>query len=95
MNFNSLLDKQLIEICEHPLNPVEILILKGIWEGLTYSEIGQKKGYSSDYLTNVAAPKLYKKLSKLLDKNVNKKTCRTSLESYTAVCSQIEDNKGL
>jgi hypothetical protein len=88
MNFDyllNLLDKQLIEICECLLNPVEILLLKGIWEGLNYCEIGQKEGYSLGYLTNVAAPKLYKKLSKLIGKNVTKKTCRTSLESYVSL----------
>jgi hypothetical protein len=88
MTFNSLLnllDKQLIEICECTLNPVEILLLKGIWEEVTYSKIGQKEGYSPGYLTNVAAPKLYKKLSKLLGENVTKKTCRTSLESYVSL----------
>lgn len=88
MTFNSLLnllDKQLIEICECPLNPVEILLLKGIWQEVTYSKIGQKEGYSPGYLTNVAAPKLYKKLSKLLGENVTKKTCRTSLVSHVSL----------
>jgi hypothetical protein len=95
MTFNSLLnllDKQLLEICESSLNPVEVLLLKGIWEEVTYSEIGQKEGYSPSYLTNVAAPKLYKKLSKLLDENITKKTCRTLLESYVSL---IESNVSL
>ena len=85
ITFDSLLDivnQQLIETQDCPLNSVEILLLKGIWQDMTYSEIGQQKGYSPSYLTNVAAPKLYKKLSILLDKNVTKKSCRTLLESY-------------
>ncbi|MGK7947755.1 MAG: AAA-like domain-containing protein [Xenococcaceae cyanobacterium] len=80
MTFNSLLnllDRQLIKIHEAPLNTVEILIIKGIVENLTYGEIGQKEDYSTTYLTNVAAPKLYKKLSKLFGKNVTKKNCHS------------------
>jgi AAA-like domain len=78
----NLLDKQLIEICECSLNPVEILLLRGIWKNFNYHEIGQQEGYSSGYLTNVAAPKLYKKLSKLLGENVTKKNCRNLIETH-------------
>ncbi|MGK7950418.1 MAG: AAA-like domain-containing protein [Xenococcaceae cyanobacterium] len=84
MTFTSLLnslDRQLIEIDESPLNAVEKLLLKGIFSDLSYGEIGQQEDYSPTYLTNVAAPKLYKKLSKLLGKNVTKKTCRILIES--------------
>lgn len=84
MTFDSLLnllDKKLIELQECPLNAVESLLLKGILEDLSYSKIGQQEDYSPAYLTNVAAPKLYKKLSKLLGQNVNKKTCRILIES--------------
>ena len=84
MTFDSLLnllDKQFIEIDEYPLNAVERLLLKGILEDLSYGEIGHKEDYSSAYLTNVAAPKLYKKLSKLFGKNVTKKNCRLLIES--------------
>ncbi len=77
----NLLDKQLIEIEESPLNAVETLLLKGVLEDLSYSQIGRKQGYSSAYLTNVAAPKLYKKLAKLFGKPVTKKTCRLLIES--------------
>lgn len=80
-SFLNLLDKQLIEINESPLNAVEILLLKGILEDLSYGKISQKEDYSPTYLTNVAAPKLYKKLSKLFGKNITKKNCRILIES--------------
>ena len=92
MTFDSLLnllDKQLIEINECPLNVVESLLLKGILENLSYSKIGQQEDYSPAYLTNVAAPKLYKKLSKLLGKNVTKKNCRLLIESKLESKSSI------
>ena len=76
-----MLDKQLIDIDECPLNAVERLLLIGILEDLSYGEIGKQEDYSPAYLTNVAAPKLYKKLSKLFGKNVTKKNCRLLIES--------------
>ena len=78
----NLLARQLIEIQEYPLNAVEIIMLQGIWGNFNYTEIGQKEDYSPAYLSNVAAPKLYNKLSKLLGENVTKKNCRTLLKSY-------------
>ena len=89
MTFNSLLDQKLIEIDECPLNSVETLLLQGIREEVTYSKIGQQEDYSPEYLTNVAAPKLYKKLSKLLGENVTKKNCRKLIESHISL---IEGN---
>ena len=47
MIFNSLLNllnQRLIEIAESSLNPVETLLLRGIWEDATYTEIGQQGG---------------------------------------------------
>ena len=70
------------------LSSLEIILLKGISKDLTYSAIGKANDYSHDYLTNVAAPKLYKKLSKLLDQNVTKKNCRLLLESY--ICTTFD-----
>ena len=80
----NLLNKQLIEIHEGPLNAVEILLLKGILQDFSYGKIGQQEDYSPAYLTNVAAPKLYKKLSKLFGEKVTKKKSRTLLESYNS-----------
>ncbi|MDJ0681276.1 MAG: AAA-like domain-containing protein [Xenococcaceae cyanobacterium MO_167.B52] len=92
MTFDSLLnflDQQFIEIDESPLNAAERLLLKGILKDLSYTQISRKEGYSSAYLTNVAAPKLYKKLSKLFGKNVTKKNCRLLIESKIEVKSSI------
>ncbi|MEL6494990.1 MAG: AAA-like domain-containing protein [Cyanobacteria bacterium J06623_7] len=77
-----LLNKQLIATGLSSLSQVEILLLQGIWNNVTYSEIGQQQSYSPGYLTKVAAPKLYKKLSTLLGEDVSKKNCRLLLMSY-------------
>lgn len=77
-----LLNKQLVSIDTLSLTQVEILLLQGIWENITYAEIGQQESYSSGYLTKVAAPKLFTKLSKLFGKEVSKKNCLALLNSY-------------
>ena len=74
---DKLIDRQI-----HPLNSTEILILHGVWEYKTYNQIAMKAGYSPGYFTNVVAPELYQRLSKLLGQRVTKKNCRTLLETY-------------
>jgi len=87
MNFDSLLkilNHQLLTSQNRPLNYAEELILRGIWQYQTYSQIAEEGGYSSGYLTNVVASELFRKLSKLIGKDVTKKKCRERLESYVA-----------
>ena len=86
------LDRQLAEIDESLCNIVEVILLQGIWEDLSYGEIGSKGGYSSEYLANVAAPRLYRKLSKLINKKVTKKNCRSLVEAHL---SFVNSNKSL
>lgn len=67
-----------------PLNSVEMLLLKGIWQQQTYLQTAGEIGYSAGYLTNVVAPDLLHKLSDLLGRRVTKKNCRILLEAYTS-----------
>jgi hypothetical protein len=83
-----IIDRQLIKVQKCPLNFVEIIILEGIWQGLSYDEIGMQKDYSSGYLSKVAAPKLYGKLSALIGKSITKKNCCELLESYVSSLAQ-------
>ena len=71
-----------LKMYNRPLIPVEILLLKGIWQNKTYSEIATENNYSSDYLTNVAAPRLFKKLSKLVECRITKKSCCSIVTKY-------------
>lgn len=77
-----LLNRNLLKTQGHHLKETEIVMLRGIWEGQSYSQIAKDEGYSPHYLTNIVAPQLCKRLSKLLDKHVNKKNFRALLESY-------------
>ncbi len=85
MNLDCLLeivDRQLIDSQHRPLNSTEILILRGIWQYQTYNKIALEEGYSPGYFTNVVAPELYQRLSKVIGQRVTKKNCRVLLESY-------------
>ena len=85
MNVDSLLetiDRQLVDSQNRPLNSTEILILRGIWQYQTYTQIAMEAGYSPGYFTTVAAPELYQRLAKILGQRVTKKNCRRLLESH-------------
>ncbi|WP_019503667.1 hypothetical protein [Pleurocapsa sp. PCC 7319] len=76
------LDLLFFEMCDQSLGTAEVLILKGVWQNKTYSQIAIENNYSADYFTNVAAPKLFKKLSKLIKCRITKKNCRSLITKY-------------
>ncbi len=83
--FNILLEKlnhQLLENDQPCLSGTEVLILQGIWQDQTYSQIAKACGYSAGYFSNVVAPNLWRRLSTLFGKRVTKKNSRILLESY-------------
>ena len=87
MNLDRLLkiiNHQLIGSKNRPLNFTEILILKGVWQYRTYTQMAIEAGYSPGYFTNVVAPELYHRLSQLIGKRITKKNCQEILESYVA-----------
>ncbi|MDZ8082109.1 MAG: ATP-binding protein [Nostoc sp. DcaGUA01] len=61
-----------------PLNDTEIKLLKGSWQSLTYVEIDS---LSPGYLEKDVGPKLWKKLSQVLEVKVSKKTFRGIIEA--------------
>jgi hypothetical protein len=77
-----ILNRALLAIQDRPLNPVETLLLRGIWQLQTYNQIAQEVGYSPGYLTNVVAPELLRRLSHLTGQRLTKKNCRVLLELY-------------
>jgi hypothetical protein len=89
-----IINRQLIESKNRPLNSTEIIILRGIWQYKTYNQIAIEAGYSPGYFTNVAAPELYQRLSKIVAQRVTKKNCRILIEAYVAnPVSQINFEK--
>lgn len=84
------LDVLFLKTYNRPLSTVESLILKGVWQRKTYSEMAQESNYSSDYFSNVAAPKLLKQLSKLVKYRVTKKNCRLIVTKY--IMESLDNN---
>lgn len=85
MNLDRLLeiiDHQLTDNQDRPLNPTQVMILRGIWQYKTYNQMAMEADYSPGYFTTVVAPELYQRLSKLIGQRVTKKNCRLLLESY-------------
>lgn len=63
------------------LNKVQKVVLRGAWEGQDYKDIKADSGYDIEYLKDVGY-KLWKLLSRALDKKVLKKDVRFVLEQY-------------
>ncbi len=76
------LNKKLFKFQGHTLSNAEVVILKGIWKSQVYSQIAKENSYSSDYLSNVVAPELYKRLCELFGQRVTKKNCQVLIENY-------------
>ena len=61
------------------LTTVQEQIVRGTWEGLTYSRMAQQSGYDPDYLKFVGS-KLWQDLSQLLGQPVNKTNLRAVMQ---------------
>lgn len=60
------------------LTSVEEKCLAGCFDGLTYQEIGEKAGYSADYIKDVGAT-LWKELSGLVGQKVSKANFKAAI----------------
>lgn len=69
----------LVNKIERPLTQVEIALVYGAWENLTYDRIADRSGYTVNYLQRDIGPKFWKLLSEALDHKVNKTTLRAIL----------------
>ncbi|MEL7359312.1 MAG: AAA-like domain-containing protein [Cyanobacteria bacterium J06560_6] len=62
------------------LTDVEISVLKGAWEKLDYDQIAAQNQYATSYISQDAAPKLWKLLSSALGEKVRKSSFREALK---------------
>lgn len=76
------LNNDLVDQEKPGLSSIEVLILQGVWQDQSYQEIAKESGYSTGYLTNIVAPKLWQRLSEITGKRITKKTCRQLLQTY-------------
>jgi AAA-like domain len=90
MNFEEglqILDTSVFSKINRHLKDVEIIILKGSWQGLNYDEIASNEGYAAKYLRQDVGFKLWKLLSEALGEEVNKTNFRAAIER-----SQLKNN---
>jgi AAA-like domain len=83
MNFEEglqILDAAIFNKINRHLKDVEIIILKGSWQGLNYDEIASNAGYAAKYLRQDVGFKLWKLLSEILGEEVNKTNFRAAVE---------------
>ncbi|MUG92856.1 hypothetical protein F7734_10500 [Scytonema sp. UIC 10036] len=64
------------------LSQVEIAILKGSWENLTYEQIASEARYSVAYVKQHVGPELWKLLTQALGEKVSKSNFRSALERF-------------
>lgn len=62
------------------LKDVQVVVLRGAWQGLTYDEIAENSGYTAKYLKQDIGPKLWKLLSEVLGEKVSKTNFQAALE---------------
>lgn len=67
---------------ERNLTDIEIVILKGSWERLEYDQIAAQNLYATSYISQDAAPKLWKNLGLALGEKVRKSNFRQALQRY-------------
>ncbi|MBN3950383.1 MAG: NACHT domain-containing protein [Nostoc sp. NMS7] len=62
------------------LKDVQVSILRGAWQGLTYDEIAQALGYTDKYLKQDIGPKLWQTLSQIFGEKVSKTNFQSAVE---------------
>lgn len=62
-----------------PLREVEVALVFGAWNKLTYNDLAARSGYSTNYLQRDIGPKFWKLLSDRLGRQVNKTNLRSIL----------------
>jgi hypothetical protein len=64
------------------LTDVEVIVLKGAWQRQDYDEIAAKHQYSTSYISQDVAPKLWRLLTKALGDKVKKNNFKQVLEQH-------------
>ena len=82
------------------LKDIEVVILRGAWQGHSYDDIADANGYTPNYLKQDIGPKLWKLLSQVLgeQEKLSKKNFKTALERLwraQQTCHQVVDEDSI
>lgn len=72
------------------LTQLEMLVIQGIWQELSYSEMVVKSGYETGYIKNVSY-QLRQSLSDVLKQKVSKTNLRAVLQRYSLKPQPVEN----
>jgi hypothetical protein len=75
-------NRAVTETSGRPLTDVEVLVLKGAWERDSYDQIAARNQYSTSYISQDIAPKLWKLLSDATGEKIKKNSLREPLKRY-------------
>lgn len=75
-------NQAVVKVHGRSLSDVEILVLKGAWNRDSYDQIAARSQYSTSYISQDIAPKLWKLLSDVLEEKIKKNNFKESLKRY-------------
>ena len=75
-------NQAVVRVHGRSLSDVEILVLKGAWNRDSYDQIAARSQYSTSYISQDIAPKLWKLLSDVLEEKIKKNNFKESLKRY-------------
>lgn len=76
----NVVDAAVFANCGRHLNNVEMLMLKGAWQGQTYEQISEANQYSVSYLARTVGPQFWQMLSQALGEPVSKTNFKSALQ---------------
>ncbi|PSB17958.1 hypothetical protein C7B76_08925 [filamentous cyanobacterium CCP2] len=76
----NIVDAAVFADCGRHLNNVEMLMLKGAWQGQTYEQISEANQYSVSYLARTVGPQFWQMLSQALGEPVSKTNFKSALQ---------------
>ena len=93
-NAKKIADHALSKYYSKHLSDVEVVVLKGSWEGLTYEQIAEKYSFTVSYLQGDVGPQLWQRLSKALGEDVKKGNFKEALKRSFAnkIFLDLENN---
>jgi hypothetical protein len=73
----------------HLLTNIQELVIRGCWQGQTYSQIAETTGYDDDYIRDVGF-QLWRRVSQALGEKVSKSNFQVVLRRYQQAQMQFK-----
>ncbi len=89
----SVVNQAAVEKCDRHLTDLEIAVLKGVWDRLDYDQIAAQTSYSTSYISQDVAPRLWKLLSESLGEKVRKNNFKGAVQRYKQTSQTAPQNQ--